>query len=91
MANRKTYIMIAAVLLVIFFLNRAPKQQSANGDWTVYGTMGCGWTRKQLDHMKSKRIAHTFVDCDKEDCGGMKAFPTLDDPSGKRTVGFSSI
>lgn len=93
MANRKTYIMIAAALLIIFFLNRRPASaKRAPGDgWTVYGTMNCGWTRKQLDHMKSKQIPHTFVDCDKEDCGDMKAFPTLDDPTGKRTVGFSSI
>jgi hypothetical protein len=38
--------------------------------------------------MKSKKIPYTFVDCDKEDCKGADAFPTLVDPSGKKTVGF---
>lgn len=62
------------------------------GDWTVYGTMGCGWTTKQLDHMKKKGISHTFVDCDKEGaCPGMEAFPTLMSPEGEKTVGFKEV
>jgi len=28
------------------------------GKWTVYGTMGCGWTRKQLDYMKTVSYTH---------------------------------
>lgn len=65
-----------------------PKKGSG---WTVYGTMGCGWTRKQLDHMKSKGISHTFVDCDKGGCDGMEAFPTLKSPSGETIVGFKEV
>jgi hypothetical protein len=61
---------------------------SSRGGWTVYGTNGCGWTRKQIEVMKSKQIPYTFVDCDKEDCKGAEAFPTLVDSSGKKTVGF---
>tara|TARA_R110002072_G_scaffold157128_3_gene307634 strand:- start:13432 stop:13710 length:279 start_codon:yes stop_codon:yes gene_type:complete len=59
--------------------------------WTVYGTMGCGWTRKQLDHMKNKSIPHIFVDCDKEDCGKMDGFPTLKDPIGNMSTGFKEV
>jgi hypothetical protein len=58
------------------------------GEWEVYGTMGCGWTRKQLDHMKSKGVKHTFIDCDKGGCDGMEAFPTSVHSSGKKVVGF---
>ena len=58
--------------------------------WTVYGSNGCGWTRKQLKSMEDKKSAHTFVDCDKEDCGDVSAFPTTKDSDGKTTVGFDS-
>jgi len=85
------------VLLIINFMifmsmngSAAPGKKS-KGDWTVYGTMGCGWTRKQLDHMKSKGISHTFVDCDKGGCDGMEAFPTLKSPQGETTVGFKEV
>ena len=83
------------VLLVINFmilqgLDKAPVKGKGK-DWTVYGTMGCGWTRKQLDHMKSKGISHTFVDCDKGGCDGMDAFPTLKSPQGETTVGFKEV
>ena len=88
------------VLLIINFmilqgLEKSPMKAKAKakkgGDWTVYGTMGCGWTRKQLDHMKSKGISHTFVDCDKGGCDGMDAFPTLKSPKGETTVGYKEV
>jgi len=61
------------------------------GNWTVFGTMGCTWTRKQLDYMKKAGKAHTFVDCDKEGCGGMDAYPTLMSPEGEKTVGYKEV
>jgi hypothetical protein len=83
------------VLIILFLLNMvlstpttgaAPETDGAQ--WTVYGTNGCGWTRKQLAVMDTKKVPYKFVDCDKEDCKGADAFPTLVDPSGKKTVGF---
>lgn len=62
-----------------------------DADWTVYGTMGCGWTRKQLDYMKKKGVTHTFVDCDKEGCPGMDAFPTMVHKSGEKIVGYKEV
>jgi hypothetical protein len=85
---------IVLVLVILFLLNMvlAPSKGSpvvgGQGNWTVYGTHGCGWTRKQLELMKSKQISHTFVDCDKEDCKGAEGFPTLVSPSGVKTTGF---
>ena len=79
------------VLVILFLLNMvlAPSKKSGGqGGWTVYGTNGCGWTRKQLEVMKSKQIPYTFVDCDKEDCKGTEGFPTLVSPSGTRSTGF---
>lgn len=84
---------ILAIINVIIFTQTGVKAPVSNGDkkWTVYGTMGCGWTRKQLDYMKKNGKSHDFVDCDKEACKGMKAFPTLKNPNGETTVGYSEV
>jgi hypothetical protein len=83
-------------LIILYLLNGVLTKKSAgaapaSGSWTVYGTNGCGWTRKQLAVMDSKKIPHTFVDCDKEDCKGASAFPTLVDSAGNKTVGFKDF
>ena len=93
--------MIAAILLLIIDLMILRKTGETSGtvgtapgkkDWTVYGTMGCGWTRKQLEHMKKKRVSHTFVDCDKDGaCPGMDAFPTMVHKNGEKVVGFKEV
>lgn len=92
--------MIAAILLLIINMiilnNMDTKTKKAalmpsGNDWTVYGTMGCGWTRKQLKHMENKGISHTFVDCDKNGCPGMEAFPTMVDKDGKKVVGYKEV
>ena len=59
--------------------------------WTIYGTMGCGWTRKQIDYMKENGKPYTFVDCYKGGCDGMKAFPTSVSPTGEKVVGFKEF
>lgn len=59
--------------------------------WTVLGSMGCGWTRKQLDYLKKKGIPHTFKDCAGGKCAGVEAFPTLISPEGEKTVGYSEV
>ena len=94
--STKLLSMVVIALIVLYLLNYrlttpSSTAQTVPGQWNVYGTMNCGWTRKQLDHMKSKQIPHTFIDCSKQDCGDISAFPTMDDPNGKRIVGFSSI
>ena len=92
--------MIAAILLLIIDImilksmdakTKKPKSMPSGNDWTVYGTMGCGWTRKQLKHMEDKGISHTFVDCDKDGCPGMDAFPTMIDKDGKKVVGYKEV
>lgn len=82
-------ILLALALLVIAVLLR-PKQKS--NSWKVYGTMECGWTRKQLDHMKKNGITHTFVDCSSDNCPDVDAFPTMIHPqSGETIVGYREI
>jgi hypothetical protein len=88
---------VIAVILLNMVLTRKPSAPSKDesgagaGSWTVYGTNGCGWTRKQLEVMKSKNIPHRFVDCDSEDCADMSAYPTLVGPGGEKTVGFKDF
>ena len=62
-----------------------------SGEWTIYGSMGCGWTRKQLDYMKSKDKPFSFVDCDNGECAGVEGFPTMVHSSGERVVGFKEV
>lgn len=87
--QRSTILVAVAIGVALFLLYK--NTSSTSGKWTVYGTMGCGWTRKQLDYMKNNNIPHTFIDCDKESCAGMDAFPTLVDPDGKQMVGYNEI
>ena len=92
--------LIAYVILfviILFLLNNVlTKDASAAGDgpgWKVYGTNGCGWTRKQLEVMDKKKVSYKFIDCDQdhESCAGMTAFPTLVDSSGNKTEGFKNF
>jgi len=86
MLKRIIFILVAFVLFYTFSQNTA---SNGDGSWKVYGTMGCGWTRKQLDHLKSNGISYTFVDCDSEECS-VDAFPTLiHSQSGEKIVGYT--
>jgi|TARA_R110000772_G_scaffold374_1_gene1319 hypothetical protein len=81
---------ILALINIIILMKTGQATKVVEG-WTVYGTMGCGWTRKQLEHMKKSGKPHTFVDCDKEGCKGMDAYPTLVSPEGEKTVGYKEV
>lgn len=81
---------VIAIIILLLILMRSRKTSSGGG-YTVYGTMGCGWTRKQLDYFKDAGMSFTFVDCDSEDCPEMDAFPTTVDASGEETVGFKEF
>lgn len=91
-----TYILMNAPSVILRikpqFIRTKPVP-SGDGEYTVYGTTRCGWTIKQLDHMKSKGIQHTFVDCEKEPgkCKMMTAFPVVQDAAGKQTVGYTEV
>lgn len=86
--------MLAAIVLFIIniMILKSMDGNKKKGDWTVYGTNGCSWTLKQLDHMKKKGVSHTFVDCDKKGaCPGMDAFPTMVHKNGEKVVGFREV
>jgi hypothetical protein len=84
-------ILVIIDLMILMRTGATPVEAPGDGGmWTVLGSMGCGWTRKQLDHMKKNGIAHKFVDCDKEKCDA-EAFPTLIDSNGEKHVGYKEI
>jgi hypothetical protein len=84
--------MIAFIILMIINVFIFTQTGVENGKkWTVFGTMGCGWTRKQLDYMKKNGKSHEFVDCDESGCDGVEAFPTLVSPDGEKTVGYKEV
>ena len=88
------WLLALLILINVYILSQTGKRRAtvSNGEeWTVYGTMGCGWTRKQLEYMEKNGKPFRFVDCDKEGCSGMEAFPTIVHPSGEKTVGYSEI
>jgi len=94
------WLLALLILIDILILSQTGKRRLdvtvsasvSNGEqWTIYGTMGCGWTRKQLDYMKKNGKSFKFVDCDKEGCSGMNAFPTLVSPNGEKIVGYREI
>ena len=95
--NKHLIVYIILILIILYFVNglltkkSSPQVVSNSKPWTIYGTNGCGWTRKQFEVMDAKNIPYTFVDCDSENCNGMNAFPTLVDPDGKKTVGFNNL
>ena len=97
--NKHFIIYTILVLIILYFVNslltkkspQAPPPSGQTKPWTVYGTTGCGWTRKQLEVMDGKNVKYNFVNCDEENCEGMSAYPTLLDPNGVKTVGFNNL
>jgi len=80
----------ACVLLYLVFFRRTSGFTSEKS-WTVYGTDGCGWTRKQLKEMDDKGVPYTYVNCENEDCGDARSYPTLKSNDGETKVGFTTF
>lgn len=94
--SRRTIVIALIAIAIVYFLRRARARASVTVGaddkvWTVYGTMSCGWTRKQLENLESKNVPHKFVDCEKGGCDGKTAFPTLVSPSGEELVGYTEF
>ena len=78
------------IILVIVYFIIMPRPKFSGGEWKVYGSMGCGWTKKQLNHLRSKGESHIFIDCTKQECNGVDAFPTMiHSQTGEKIVGYS--
>ena len=92
--NKKLILFLLTAGVVLYLLNSKLTPESKDhgkGTWTVYGTNGCGWTRKQIEHMKSNNIPHKSIECDKETCNGISAYPTMKSPNGQIITGFKTV
>ena len=67
------------------------KTENRKVEWTVYGAMWCGWTKKQLAYLEKKGIPHKFIDCEKGNCDGIDAFPVMRSSSGEEVKGYKEI
>ena len=90
------WLLILLAIVDLYILSQtkkggAPAAVSDGKTWTIYGTMGCGWTRKQLDYMKKAGKPFKFVNCEKEGCPDVEVFPTIVHPNGEKTVGYNEI
>jgi hypothetical protein len=88
-----TFLIIALVALLFFSGSFTSNKSRYAGPtkWVVYGTMSCGWTRKQIDELKANKVAYEFVDCSVDGaCPGMNAYPVNKKPDGTQVVGFTS-
>lgn len=66
----------------------SPTAPKAESKLKVYGSMSCGWTKKQLEHLGSRA---EFIDCTTQQCPSfVTGYPTIEDASGNVTVGYSS-
>jgi hypothetical protein len=88
----KFIVIVVFALAFLFLLNNwlAPSK-AGSSSWTVYGTDGCGWTRKQLKELDAKGVTYKYINCENEDCGDIRSFPTLKDSSGAVKVGFTTF
>lgn len=88
-------LLIILNIIILWTLTRSqggsPAAKTSGDKWTVYGTMGCGWTRKQIDYMKMKNKPYTFVDCSKGGCDGIDGYPTMVSSTGEKVVGFREV
>lgn len=84
--------MLYWIIIIILILLSLTMPTKATGEThTVYGTMSCGWTRKQLEHFDEMGVAYKFVDCKTSDCGKFKGYPTTITPGGETKVGFFTL
>ena len=83
------------VIVVMWALNSVlsvsrPAVQGGNGNvWKVFGSMNCGWTRKQVEELKNKGVPYEFLDCSGDRCS--EGMPENILPNGTRRVGFTKV
>ncbi len=88
-------LIVAAVMALKMGMGRKKScytSQGSEGQWTVYGSDSCGWTRKQLSDMDAKGISYDYVRCDGGQCpSAVTGFPTLQAPDGTYSVGYKEF
>ena len=71
---------------------RAAPSANANnnnsGKWQIYGKKTCGWTKKQMEHIKKNNIDHDYFECPDGCPDWVRGFPSHVSPEGKQGSGF---
>ena len=93
--TRQRIILLTASVIVVVILSsmqRSSRKQAGDVEYIVYGTDWCGYTVKQLKYLDKKGISHKYVNCEKEQCSGIKAFPQMTRTSDGETIrGYSEV
>ena len=86
------FVAIAIVIVILSSMQRSSRKQSGDVDYIVYGADWCGYTVKQLKYLDKKGISHKYVNCEKEQCSGIKAFPQMTRTSDGETIrGYNEV
>lgn len=82
----------AAVYYYYFMRKQAPvAEPGSDSSLIVYGTMECGWTRKQLKYLDDKGLKYTFVNCKEGNCPpDVTGYPTMI-YNGERINGYKEL
>jgi hypothetical protein len=71
----------------VFIQNAQPEIKK----WTVYGTMTCKWTRKQLEYFERTQRHYVFINCNEESCDKIDGFPYIIHPDGEVSIGYTEF
>ena len=64
-------------------------QRLRDKGWKLFGADWCGWTKRQVEELGGQEACKgIYVDCEKEACDGVNAFPTWRDGAGNEQSGF---
>jgi len=76
--------------------NNAKNSANSNGKCkpVIYGSMSCGWTKKQLKYMDDKGLEYEYIDCakDRDACPKeVSGFPTIKHCDGTLKPGYQEL
>ena len=82
-------IIFIGLLIMNIFLRTCRKTTGSKvgKPWKVFGSMDCGWTRKQIEELKNNNVPYEFLDCSGDEC--REGMPSNILPDGTRRVGFT--
>ena len=85
----RSFLIIFVSIWALNILIRSFRGQGASNSsaWKVHGSMGCGWTRKQVEELKNKGIPYEFIECSGDMC--KDGMPVNIRPDGSRVLGFT--
>ena len=83
---------IIIILLLVIILMKMLSSGSSGYSWTIYGSDGCGWCKKQKEYMNKKGIKYSFINCSSGSCDGITSFPTLKNmETGEVKIGYNEV